>query len=536
MKSASSSVRFGRVDRSHKVLEMSLNKWGKLFYDSGILIILVLAFFLRLLAFPFSDTVDSDAVSRVFMAHNWANNPEFISHGTWLPFHQYFNGILLWVFPSITITPIILNIVLATATVWAVYHFSALLFERKYAWFPALLLAVSPIFFRNSLMAMAEIPGLCFAAFGLLFVMRSIKNQSLKDAVIAALFMTVSNGFRYESWVISGLLFVILLLFRQYRTAPIYALIAVAFPAFWILGNYLEDGNYMAGIEGANYFNLVLAGVNEGVTFSDRISRLLFYPYSLSLSTGGWVIPLLLIALYRKGKTLSREHWVWAIPFVFMFILVTYKAIDGTLLLQHRFSSTLLLLLLPFTALIPTLFENRRPALFMLAVAALSMLPLSHHMSRYNVERWFSLAPKLEKSFGSVRYFRQDQAEAVPRLKDERPREIVNQLRSSGGKEYALILDFTGWQETYYVALNVGVDPGQIMILPGAKNEEINWVRVEQFLKRTQGLPGVILVKDGSSFDQYLDENGAIRDLMLVGPAYDSLDNLTIRSFKKLQI
>ena len=79
-------------------------------------------------------------------------------------------------------------------------------------------------------MAMAEIPGICTAAFGILFVLRSIKKESVKDAVIAAVFMTLSNGFRYESWVISGLLFIIILIHRQYRTASIYAVVAVSFP------------------------------------------------------------------------------------------------------------------------------------------------------------------------------------------------------------------------------------------------------------------------------------------------------------------
>ena len=115
--------------------EKSINKALKIVSDHPLFFILGLAFFTRLLAFPFSDTVDADAVSRVFMAQNWANNPEFITRGTWLPFHEYF----LWIFPSITITPIVLNIGLATATVWALYHFSALIFDKRHAWFPALL-------------------------------------------------------------------------------------------------------------------------------------------------------------------------------------------------------------------------------------------------------------------------------------------------------------------------------------------------------------------------------------------------------------
>jgi hypothetical protein len=535
LKSVLNSVQFDRAHRLLDVLEKGINKWFKAIQDHPLLFIMGLAFFLRLSAFPYSDTVDSDAVSRVFMAQNWANNPEFIWHGTWLPFHQYFIGSFLLVFPSITITPIILNIVLATATVWAVYHFTALLFDKTNAWFPAILLAVSPIFFRNSLMAMAEIPGICTAAFGLLFVMRSIKRESLKDAVVAALFMTLSNGFRYESWVISGLLFIIFLLYRQYRVASIYAVIAVSFPVIWIVGNFIDDGNYMAGIAGANYFNLVLAGVNEGVGFPERMARLLFYPYSLTLSVGVWVMPLMLIALYRRGKTLSRAQWIWVLPFAFMAILVTYKAIDGTLLLQHRFSSTLLLLFLPFTVLIPRLFENSRLFPIILSCAALSILPFSNYMANQNVERWLSFSPDVESAFGLVRYIRQDQAEPIPKLKEDRPKELVKLIRSRC-ENCALVLDFTGWQETYYVALNVGLDPGQIMILPGTKYEEINWLRIEQFLNKNQAYPGLILLKDESRFHQSIKESGAVKDLMLIGPANDSLDELSIRTFKNLQI
>lgn len=517
------------------MLVKSINKALKVVGDYPLFFILGLAFFTRLLAFPFSDTVDADAVSRVFMAQNWANNPELITHGTWLPFHQYFMGFFLWIFPSITITPIVLNIGLATATVWALYDFSVLLFDKRHAWFPALLLAVSPIFFRNSLMAMAEIPGICAAAFGILFVLRSIKKESVKDAVIAALFMTVSNGFRYESWVISGLLFIIILIHRQYRMASIYAVVAVSFPVIWIAGNFIEDGNYMTGIEGANYFNLVLAGVNEGVELPDRIARLLFYPYSLTLSLGVWVVPIMLVALYKKGRVLSREQWIWTMPFAFMFILVTFKAIDGTLLLQHRFSLTLLLLCLPFTALIPSLFQKSRLHPIFLTCAALSILPCSNYMANQDVERWLSFSPGVESAFGLVRFIRKEQAMAIPKLKDERPKELVKRIKANCDK-CTLILDFTGWQETYYVALNVDVDPGQILILPGTKNEEINWLRIEQFLVKNHSNPGLILVKNQSSINQNVKENGAIRDLILLGPVQDSLDDLSIRTFKNLQI
>ena len=289
----------------------------------------------------------------------------------------------------------------------------------------------------------------------------------------------------------------------------------------------------MTGIEGANYFNLVLAGVNEGMELPERIARLLFYLYSLTLSLGVWVVPLMLVALYKKGGVLSREQWIWAIPFVFMFILVAYKAIDGTLLLQHRFSLTLLLLCLTFTALILSLFQKSRRFPTCLTCAALSILPCSNYMANQDVERWLSFNPEVESAFGLVRFIRKEQAMAIPKLKDERPKELVKRIKAKCD-ECTLILDFTGWQETYYVALNV--DPGKILIRPGTKNEEINWLRIEQFLVKNQSIPGLIMVKNQSSIDQNVEENGAIRDLILLGPVQDSLDDLSIRTFKNLQI
>ena len=65
----------------------------------------ILLLITKLCLLPFAQTVHPDAVSRVFGAIEWMNDPHWIKSATWCPFHFYLNGIALSIWNNPIYTP-----------------------------------------------------------------------------------------------------------------------------------------------------------------------------------------------------------------------------------------------------------------------------------------------------------------------------------------------------------------------------------------------------------------------------------------------
>jgi len=467
--------------------------------------IMLLAIATRIAALPYSETVDSDAVSRTFMAYEWIQHPYWISHGIWLPFHQYLNGFVLLIYPSLVYAPVLINILVSVVSIWPVYHFSALLFSQRSAWLPALLLAFSPIYFRNSLMAMSEIPSFCLSAFAMYFIHLTLIHGRLRHAVFAAAMMFFSSGFRYEAWALAAIFFFLLLLYGRQRQAVVYAILASLFPIIWMAGNYLHSGDLLSGISGANHFNLVQAGINDDLTRSLQLARAVFFLYSLNLTLGLVVFPVTVVAIIIKRTSLDKVQKLWLVPFACMFMIMTYKAVDGTLLLQHRFSITLLVCVLPFSAMIIEISERKLVSLATL-LTALSILPTANLFAKLPIEKALPIPSTVKEEFAEIRFFRQDQAMPIPVMENDEARELLSLIKSNC-PNCPLILDFMDWQSTYFIALNAETNPTKVLIMPGTVHERINWTRVDAYFSEIEAQQGLLLLKNESELSKRVDEN-----------------------------
>ncbi len=81
----------------------------------SILLIVMVGIATRLLALPWAETVNGDAVSRTYLAWAWSEAPHWISADIWLPLGTYVTGISLWVLPFPFWTPVVLNGLLTIA-------------------------------------------------------------------------------------------------------------------------------------------------------------------------------------------------------------------------------------------------------------------------------------------------------------------------------------------------------------------------------------------------------------------------------------
>jgi hypothetical protein len=484
--------------------QLSLSKF--LSSSNRVYLLMALATILRFALTPFSQTVDADAVSRVFMSWVWMEDMEFIAQGVWLPFHQYLLGIGFALFPDMVITPKLINTLLFVLAVWPFYKFCASVFHEDKAWLPTLLLIISPAILRNGLMAMAGVPYISFVIWAVYFAQKTVETSRLKHAVLAGLFITIAAGFRYEAWVISGLLFWMMALQGQRKTLISYTIIAASYPAVWMLGNYLIQGDAMHGLSGAYDWNVVRAGVNEHMSMTEHLRRVLFFPISLGLNMGYFLGLLTAIVLISRAfqRKLTKAQWLWLIPF--FFILVTYivKGNDGTLLLKHRFTITLLVFFIPYSALLVT--ANAKLKNGVLLLLTILILPLTGFMVKANIHYLFFAPTPLREAVYQVRDIGLTTAQPIPRLIGKRAQNVLGAVEENMKPNDGLILDFFGWDDTYYVALHATHHAGAVFLQNGAINDEPAWDRISVFLNEL--LPtnreGVLILNPKSNFGKTL--------------------------------
>ncbi len=243
-------------------------------------ILVFLSLFIHLIFLFFSQSIDADATSRILIAERFIDSPEFITHGIWLPIHHYYNVLGILLTGEHLYGPILLNILLVSLTVIPVFKFTEREFSEKGAWFVACLYILSPIIFRNTYFALSGIPFLFFVAWGMNLASKSIKDNNWKLAVYGGIFMTIGAGFRYEGWLMIALLTLIYFSRNKYKLLIYFWFFAMIFPAFWMIGNFIENGDFFSGLTGAYDWNIGMEGVNDDITAVDKVKRIIFFPIS----------------------------------------------------------------------------------------------------------------------------------------------------------------------------------------------------------------------------------------------------------------
>lgn len=415
---------------------------------SVILIALIISG-IKVLLLPFAQTVDADAVSRIFLSIDWLNQPQWIATSVWAPFHFYLNGVALSIIYDPIITPKILQILLAGASLIPFFYFVRREFNSRGAVYATILFGLSPILFRNSFMCLSETPYLLFLVLSLNLISKSLKEQSVAFMALAGLFFTIASGFRYEAWILMFLTGSILL-YYDWKKAFVFGFFALLFPFIWMYSNYLYTGDPFYSISGNYKWTLEVMGNNDQVDTETMIRRIWFFPFSWFISLGPPVAYLTLKSCIQslKGLRTRSTTAIWAILFFIMLAFFIYNSTKGVLLLQHRFIGTLVVFSLPFIAL---RFQKKESAFRKFAIYFVLMLSLSFV---YNTN---GITP-------------------VPRLGDQKKTEIANEIRNKKEQAEFLIIDFIGWEYSYFTALNSGIDKNKILLFQekGTSEEQIN--------------------------------------------------------------
>jgi len=451
---------------------------------SGMPVPLILIVFFTLLVkfllLPFAQTVDADAVSRTLLSMQWMEHPRWIITTIWGPFHYYLNGLVLMLWNDPKHALIILHILLSALTLIPFFFFT----RREFSEFGAIVatsfLALCPILFRTSFMTLSETPYLLFLALCMNFISKGTNEKKNIYFLLAGLCITLSSGFRYEAWLLLAVFTLLIILQRNWKQAILFALAGCIFPAVYMVQNYLANGHPLFGITGNSDWTLLIMQNNKNVSFENYLSRIWSFPFSWMIALGpltAFVTIKAMFAAFRKNDA-WHSIWLWTIPFWIVLFTMEYNAFKGTLLLHHRFVSTLVVLSLPFSAIYfntPLIHKVRQAWIFGIVTVTLSFV--------YNT--------------GNV--------VPLPRLKDQLAAKVASLVKQNVSKETALIVDNWDWENTYYIALESGLSWDNMLLLDNtqditASTDEINKVLRSRsngilvLLKRSQ-ISGKITLK-----------------------------------------
>ena len=450
--------------------------------NTQILLIIVIGLIIRLIALPFVHTVDADAVTRIFIAYRWLQNPYFISSAVWLPLHHYLNAFVIWVSGGELIYSLkTLHILFAVATVIPLYKFTENEFKTKEgAFFVSLTYLFIPIVLRNSFHVLSGVPYAFFIATTMYLLSQGKKlDKPIKFGILAGLSMTIAGGLRYEAWLLIAVFTLVLILQKQWRMVLFFWIFAMIFPAVWMTGSFIEHGDLFYGSNGAYRWNIVLMGGNDDLSWKILAWRSIYYLRTyFIIFTPVIAFAIIYYAIKSiKQKELEKSAKWWLIPFIILLVVFIYKAINGTLLLQSRFIISLIIASIPFYALV---FKEKK------------------HIKLKRTIAWLIIIMFIPYS-----YLWEKDIEAFPRIKDKETMNLLEsiQTETSKGDSKSLILDFIGWDKTYFIRLRSGVAPDDAFLVNGAKYGKVYPGELAKKIEKNE--TGIIVKKHHSKLDEY---------------------------------
>ncbi len=426
-------------------------------YKRDVLLIVLAGIIARLIALPWAQTVHADAVSRVHIAYEWLLDPYYIKEGYWGPLHHYLNGLFMLIFPGKVTGPVVLNILCASLTAIPLYGFAINVFNsRKGALLASLLYVFSPIVWWTSLQPLSEVSYGFFLALSLYALSEGTRDKpEYRTAMFAGFFLTCAAAIRYEAWVIIAAFTLVVFLQRSWRYTLAFWSFAMLFPAAWMIGNHFEYGDFLYSVNQNDVWNMGKEGINDDVSAVERMKRVLFFPWSFGSNVSPIVAGLLAVALIRAviKKRLSKDQLIWLIPFVVMAAVFQKKAWDGSLMLHHRFLVTWLILLLPF---VPVIFMGTKWLRFrtvLMVLGLISVIPMTFLWNKVHYTKRLGegvLGQAMEEL--AMGYYRELQI--IPRIEGTDTEDLLRAINGAGVPGDGLMLDFFGWDRSYYVALH----------------------------------------------------------------------------------
>jgi 4-amino-4-deoxy-L-arabinose transferase-like glycosyltransferase len=459
---------------------------------------------IRLLVIPLSTTDEADAVTRIFIAQDWMDNPGIITYGIWGPLQTYLIAASLFIWNNAVYAPAVMNCLFSAATAIPLYYFVKREWNENAALFTACLYLVYPVAFRYGLVALSDVPFIFFIALTLLFLsLARDQNGTWKHAVLAGLTLTMAGALRYEAWGLTP--FFGLVLWKKWKKEMLlFYFTAALFPIFWMTGNYFQTGDPLYSFTWSVDWNINIGQNNADISTVDMINRATFFPRVLFFGLTPLAFLACILGIFFVIQK-RRPQAIWLIPLAVLFATFTLNSINGQLAIQVRYSLGLAVLMIPFIAEWFESFKDPARRLRFSAIVILSMVPFA--FLRYIVPWPFDFPNPIPKQIFYIPNAN-DSAKATSTY-------VNQELEKYPG---GFILDFRDWGETYYIALMSGQRQSDIYMTPGEVNEPLIPSEITLFFDKNPS--GLLLITDESRF-LTITKDGDQEVLQFIGYDYE---------------
>lgn len=466
----------------------------------AVVAISILALGARLAVLPFATTDGSNSAARVWMAWEWLDDPAVITHGDWGPLHFYLIGAVLALTDDPVMAPVLLHVLFGVGAAVLFYVFVRLEFAGpNSALLVGLAFALYSVLLRASVAVRAESP---FVFFGLacmvLLALARKREHPIAWAAAAGLMLTLASALRYEGWMLTPLL--ALLLWPRIGAMLVFVAVASLHPVFWMIGNQVAYGDPLFGIRFAQTWELESMGRAE-LSLAERLRQALGFASSLARG----LTPLAALLSFIGGVIALLRHRraaLWLIPPIGLFGLLLWSVANATLVPKSSYTAMTGTMVLPFAALVFVAAGAERWRGTLVGIAALATVAA---MALGSCERCFSTVG-LEALRGTSpvpSFANQDTASDLARI-------VADSL---GDPPAGIVSDFYGYDGTDWVLLLSRIHPNRKFLAPWGPYQPLDEGELAAFARAHP--EGLLVMRPGSRFARQigLDPARGVADL-----------------------
>lgn len=194
--------------------------------------------------------LSADDYCRTVKSFEWLQEP-VIDSGVWLTPHFWINGFVMLFVKDLFTAASIVNFIFSGLTLIYFYSVVRLSFEMKTAFFTAVIFCFFPFQVWLSLSGLPESVFFFFIIAGIYYFIRwKFYGQMKIYLVLSAMSFALSNGFRYEGWIFSAVLVLLVLydVVAERLTKRIFINFLISIISFstilwWLIQNYIDHKN-----------------------------------------------------------------------------------------------------------------------------------------------------------------------------------------------------------------------------------------------------------------------------------------------------
>lgn len=278
----------------------------------------------------------SDNFSRVNASWEIKNIDGINPTPDFLPLHFWLIYPISELFQDYTYWPRLLNLPFGILGLVSVKNIATRLTrDDKIGFWCALVFVFSFPFNILSTLSLSDIINLGLLLGGISSLCKLEVEDNKKYLLFAALFFSVANLVRMESWLIAFFFGVVLLIKRRNTISSVipYALITAS-PILYILWTvYQNTGDPLWTIKYSDY------EVLEATKWALKITKIeylgVFYKQTLAGTSPFLTVALAILGFIKLGK--NRSKWIYLSPIMLLFIYQLYKIYTMTLISHFRY-------------------------------------------------------------------------------------------------------------------------------------------------------------------------------------------------------